>query len=156
MHLLVSAVGLLPGSILAVDLGTAGVVGYEALIAGERDRTTAEFVLWAIGGVVAAGGIGYGALKAKGRWKLPPMIVRNILGTSIRNDPCVPELALIKLNRCNYLTCHKKNLTAGSKIAILLLCICRGPGPTARVAVLQVALRAAPGAAAPRGWEGDA
>jgi uncharacterized membrane protein YdjX (TVP38/TMEM64 family) len=65
-YLLVSAVGLLPGNILAVYLGTVGVVGYEALVAGERDRTTAEFVLWAIGGVVAAGAIGYMALKAKG------------------------------------------------------------------------------------------
>jgi uncharacterized membrane protein YdjX (TVP38/TMEM64 family) len=65
-YLLVSAVGLLPGNILAVYLGTAGVVGYEALIAGERDRTTAEFALWVIGGVVAAGAIGYVALKAKG------------------------------------------------------------------------------------------
>jgi uncharacterized membrane protein YdjX (TVP38/TMEM64 family) len=65
-YLLVSAVGLLPGNILAVYLGTAGLVGYEALIAGERDRTTAEFVLWAVGALVALGAIGYVALKAKG------------------------------------------------------------------------------------------
>jgi uncharacterized membrane protein YdjX (TVP38/TMEM64 family) len=65
-YLLVSAVALIPGNMVAVYLGTAGLVGYEALVAGERERSTAEYVLWAIGAVVALGAIGYVALKAKG------------------------------------------------------------------------------------------
>jgi uncharacterized membrane protein YdjX (TVP38/TMEM64 family) len=64
-YLLISAAALAPGNVMTVYLGTAGVVGYEALVGGDGGRTTAEYVLWGIGAVVAVGASGFIGLKAK-------------------------------------------------------------------------------------------
>jgi uncharacterized membrane protein YdjX (TVP38/TMEM64 family) len=64
-YILISTLALVPGNVMAVYLGTAGVVGYEALAGGERERTTAEHVLWIVGAVMAVGATGLVAIKAK-------------------------------------------------------------------------------------------
>jgi uncharacterized membrane protein YdjX (TVP38/TMEM64 family) len=52
-YILASAAGQIPGNIITVYLGTAGAVGYEILKGVERERTTLEYALWAVGAVVA-------------------------------------------------------------------------------------------------------
>jgi uncharacterized membrane protein YdjX (TVP38/TMEM64 family) len=51
--ILVSAVALIPGNVISVYLGAAGGVGYEALVSGERDRETVEYVALGAGAVAA-------------------------------------------------------------------------------------------------------
>jgi uncharacterized membrane protein YdjX (TVP38/TMEM64 family) len=52
-YILASSAGQVPGNVITVYLGTAGAVGYEILMGIERERTTIEYVLWAVGAVVA-------------------------------------------------------------------------------------------------------
>lgn len=64
-YLLISIAALAPGNIVSVYVGAAGAIGYDALVQGGRERTTAELVMLGVGVAAAMAAGLFVAMRAR-------------------------------------------------------------------------------------------
>jgi uncharacterized membrane protein YdjX (TVP38/TMEM64 family) len=117
-YLLISIAALAPGNIVSVSVGAAGAVGYEALVHGQRERTTAELVMLGLGVAAALAAGLFVATRAKRASRRPAG------STPDPDEPCT---------RMNPAPCtlHPEPLTS-RHVTCSLLTRCRFSGVPAR------------------------